>query len=40
MTMEPTINGRVRLPVVGAAPQRNEVVDVEAELRAWEEAER
>lgn len=40
MTMEPTINGRVRLPVVGAAPQRNDVVDVEAELRAWEEAER
>lgn len=41
MTMEPNINGRVRLPVVGSAPSRADgVVDVEAELRAWEEAER
>jgi len=41
MTMEPMTNGKVRLPVLGDAPaRRDDTVDVEAELRAWEEAER
>ncbi|MFO0626912.1 MAG: 2-hydroxyglutaryl-CoA dehydratase [Polyangiales bacterium] len=39
--MEPMTNGKVRLPVLGDAPaRRDDTVDVEAELRAWEEAER
>ncbi|MEZ4394662.1 MAG: 2-hydroxyglutaryl-CoA dehydratase [Polyangiales bacterium] len=35
------MSARVRLPVMGEAPaRRDDTVDVEAELRAWEEAER